>query len=136
MRHFFVLLAFGFCSSLFAADKPVASGPLKAFKGPEGEVITMVEVNDSKQILVHFKGVGGEIEDKMRLYTLNDMGNGKKEITYTKKRGSKTETRYVMTYRDGHWTFNGKGTTHIQLDYSEKHSEAITVDQFLKRYNP
>ena len=50
------------CAMLAApahADKITPSGPLKAYKGPEGELVVMVEINDSKEMLVYFKSSGG-----------------------------------------------------------------------------
>lgn len=127
-----------FADTKVADSKPVPSGPLKAFSGGEGRVITMVEVNDGKEMLVHFKGLGGEVEGKTRLYTINNEGRGKMSLTWQKKRGSKWLTLYIAEYRDDHWKiFNPvKSGFDFNLSYSEKESEKMKVEDVLEAYKP
>jgi hypothetical protein len=60
-----------------ATTTPVPSGSLKAYKGPEDEVLVMVEVNDGKEMLVHYKNVGGGLDGKTLRYLLEDNGRDK-----------------------------------------------------------
>ncbi len=125
-------------SLLLIAGRPVPSGPSKAFKGPEGEIITMVEANDSKQMLVHFKNVGGEIDGMAKLYEFEDDGKGRKGVFTNKKRGSKTERFYILTARDGVWRFYHptKKSTEFNLKYSELDSEKMKVNDILNVFKP
>jgi len=121
-----------------APAAPVPSGPLKAYKGPEGEVIVMVEVNDSKQMLVYFKNIGGGIDGKSYLYLFDDQGKGNKSVYLNKKRGSKTYQSYVLSARDNQWSFYHptKPGTQFDITYSEKDSEKIKVEDVLAAYKP
>ncbi len=135
-RH---LLAFLLLSmTVLGSAKIVASGPVKSFKGPEGEVITMVEVNDSKEMLVHMKGIGGEWDGKSVLYSFRDQGRGHKEVFTNKKRGSKSFESFLLTARDGQWRFYHptKGSTEFVISYSEKDSEKMKLEDLLKAYKP
>ncbi len=125
-------------STAWADSKPVPSGPLKAYKGPEGELIVMVEVNDSKEMLVYVNKVGGGIDGKTFLYLFEDQGRGNKNVYVNKKRGSKTYRSVLLTQRDGEWDFYHptKPTVHFSLRYSEEQSDKIKVDEVLNAYKP
>jgi hypothetical protein len=116
---------------------PVPSGPLKAYKGPEGEVIAMVEVNGSKQMLVHFKNLGGDLEGKTLLYLFEDHGDDK-TVYLNKKRGSKTYRSIVLSASDRNWEFfhPSRPNTHFAISYSEAASKDIKLDDVLKAYRP
>ena len=120
------------------AKKPVPSAPLKAYKGPEGEVIVMVVVNDSKEMLVHFKNLGGDLEGKTLLYLFEDQGRGRKEVYLNKKRGSKTYRSIMLSARDNRWEFYHPTDPKIQfsLSYSEKATEETKLDHVLNAYQP
>lgn len=126
------------CATLLANSNLVPSSKLKAFKGPEGEVIAMVEVNSSKEMLVHFKNLGTELDGKTGLYQIADMGKGKKDIYVEKKKGSKTYRSVLLTQRDGSWEFYhpGKPGTEFHISYSEQESEKFKLEEVLKSYNP
>jgi len=119
--------------------KPVPSGPLKAYKGPEGEVIVLVPANDSKEMLVHFRNIGGPLEGKTQLYLYEDRGNDRREVYWNKKRGSKTDRAYVLTdYEDGTWMFinPSKTSSHFRVIYSEAESSKIKVANVVDAYQP
>ncbi len=120
------------------AGNPVPSGPLRAYKGPEGEIIVIVPVNDDKQALVHFRHLGGELEGKTRLYELEDLGHDKKNIYERRKRGSKTERFVVIDERDGEWEFSNptKPSMQFGIVYSEVTSDKIKVDEVMNAYKP
>ena len=123
---------------LCAASGPVPSGPVKAFKGPEGETIVMMEVNSSKEILVHYKGIGGDLEGKSFLYFFEEQRNGKKDVYMNVKEGRKTSAYYVLSFRNSQWEFfnpNKKGNS-IKINYSEKDSEKFKSDELLAAYKP
>jgi hypothetical protein len=111
---------------------------LKAYKGPEGEVIAMVEVNDGKQMLVYFKNLGGDLEGKSLLYLYEDLGKGDKTVYLNKKRGSKTYRSVMLSARDNKWSFYHptKPGTELALKYSEKDSESLKIDDVVKAYKP
>ena len=133
---FFVFLVSPLLS--FAAANPVPSGPVKTYSGPEGEVIAMVEVNASKEMLVHFKDIGGEIEDKTYLYLIDDKGNGKKDVYFNKKRGSKTVVFAVLVLRNDQWAFYNptKPGSTFNIKYSKVDTEKTKIEDILKNYKP
>lgn len=120
------------------ADKIVASGAVKAFKGPEGAVVLMVEINDSKEMLVLFKNTGGTIEGKTQRYLFEDLGNGSKNVYVNVKRGSKTNRSNLCSARDGEWEcyVPGKPADTLQLRYSEDLSGKTKLDDVLAAYKP
>lgn len=119
------------------ADKITASGPVKAYKGPEGELIVMVEISDGKEMLVHCKNLGGELEGKTVRYLFEDHGDSK-DVYVNKKRGSKTYRSVMLTARDGAWEFYypGKPTKTFRIRYSEDASSKIKLDDVLAAYKP
>ncbi len=133
------MLAFvGFAHADTKPSKPVPSGPLKAYKGPEGELVVMVEVNDSKQMLVYFNKIGGGIDGKSYLYEFEDHGKGNKDVFLNKKRGSKWYQSFVLSARENQWHFYHptKSGTDFDLTYSEKDSENTKLDDVLAAYKP
>jgi len=117
---------------------PKASGALKAYKGPEGEVIVMIEVNDGKEMLVHFKNIGKELEGQTRLYLFEDHGRGDKQVFLNKKRGSKWYQSLILSARENRWSFYHpeKPGTHFSISYSEKDSEKFKVEDIISSYKP
>ena len=113
-----------------------ASGAVKAYKGPEGALIVMVPVNESKEMLVHFKKVDGALNGKTLRYLLEDQGRGNKTVYLTRKRGSKTHRAVVLISRDFHWTlyYPGDAETTWSLAYSESESANITFEDVLAAY--
>jgi hypothetical protein len=122
------------------ADKPVPSGKVKAYRGPEGELIVMLEVNKSAQVLVHYRKLGDDLDGKTFLYELEDLGDhGGHNAYVTKKRGSKTYRSYVLEEQgDGVWEFfhPEKSTKHFTIVYSEKDTESLTADDVMNAYHP
>ena len=121
-----------------APAKPEPSGPLRAYKGPEGELVVMVEANDGKQMLVHVKNVDKELDGKTVLYLLEDLGHGDKNVYVNKKRGSKTYRSMLLTARDGDWTFYhpSKAGTEFRIRYSESASGQFKIEDVLAAYKP
>lgn len=117
---------------------PKPSGVLKAYRGPEGEVIAMVEVNDGKQVLVYFKNLGGDLEGKSLLYLYEDLGKGDKNVYLDKKRGSKTYRSVMLSARDNRWSFYHptRSGTEFAIRYSEKDSESLKIEDVVKAYKP
>ncbi len=137
MKWIVALFALAVVAAPAAAAPPKASGPLKAYKGPEGEIVVMVEVNDSKQMLVQFRKIGGELDGKTKLYELSDKGHGDKTVYYTYKRGSKTHQAIVLESRDGAWTlYVPDKNTELRLRYSEQLSQDIKLDEVTSAYKP
>jgi len=117
---------------------PKASGALKAYKGPEGELIVMIEVNDGKEMLVHFKNIGKELEGQTRLYLFEDQGRGDKHVFLNKKRGSKWYRATTLSARDNRWSFYHpeKPGTQFSIGYSEKDSERFKAEDIINSYKP
>lgn len=117
---------------------PKASGALKAYKGPEGELVVMIEVNDGKEMLVHFKNIGKELEGQTRLYLFADKGDGDKQVFLNKKRGSKWYESTILSARNNRWSFYHpeKAGTTFGLSYSEKDSEKFKAEDIISGYKP
>ena len=120
------------------AAKPVPSGRLKAYKGPEGEIIVMVPANDDKQMLVYFKNIGGDLEGKTLLYDFEDRGDHGKTVFIMKKRGSKQYRSTMLEESDGDWNFYHptKNTVHFSIAYSEEATEKTKLDDVMNAYKP
>jgi hypothetical protein len=119
--------------------RPVPSSALKAYRGPEGETIALVEVNDSKQMVVYFQRVGHGLDGTARLYSYEDLGEDRKSVFTMKPRGSKTYRAFVLVSAGrGAWTFihPAKPSEHLEVHYSEKASQEVTVDQVLAACHP
>jgi hypothetical protein len=133
-----VLLATPAIAAPAVGNKPVASGPVKSYRGPEGAQIITLEVNDSKQMLVQYRSVGGGLADgKTELFLFRDNGNGKKDVYTVKKRGSKSYEAYVLVAKDNYWTFyHPLSSTSFELYYSKADSEKLKADDIIKAYRP
>jgi len=120
------------------AGPPKPSGRLKAYRGPEGEIVVLVPVNDDKQVLVHFKNFGGDLEGTTRLYELEDRGDRGKTVYVNKKQGSKTYRAILLDGGDGAWDFfyPGKVNVHFSIVYSESATERIKLDDVMNAYKP
>jgi len=109
--------------------KITASGVVKAYKGPEGAIVVMLEINDGKEMLVHFKKIGGELEGKTLRHLYEDLGEGKKNVYLDHKRGSKPYRTYLASARDNQWEVYLPGTNkHFELSYSESLSDQFKAD--------
>jgi hypothetical protein len=120
-----------------ATTTPVPSGSLKAYKGPEGEVIAMVEVSDGKEMLVHYKNVGGGLDGKTLRYLLEDTGRDK-TVFLNYKRGSKWHRTIILNARDRRWEFYHptKNNVKFSITYSESASEKLKLEDVIKAYKP
>ena len=136
MRLAIALVALCLAAPALAEPKP--SGRLKAYKGPEGEVIVLVPANDNKQMLVYFKRIDGELQGRTLLYDFEDRGDQGKSVFITKKQGSKTYRSIMLDGGDGYWDFfhpiNFK--IHFAIAFSESATEWVKLDEVLKAYKP
>jgi hypothetical protein len=138
MRLIVIALVCGLASAAFA-DHPAASGPLKAYKGPEGQIVALVPVSDGKQMLVFVRGLGGGIDGTSRLYEYEDLGNDRKTVYWNRKAGSKTHRAYVLTdYEPGSWNFidPAEPATSFRVKYDEASSKQIKVEDVVNAYKP
>jgi hypothetical protein len=120
-----------------APSRPEPSGPLKAYKGPEGEIVVMVEADDGKQMYVHPRNISKEIDGKTVLYLIEDLGHGNKNVYVNKKRGSKTYHSNLLSCRDGRWDFYPPGKdTSLSIRYSESASKDFKIEDVLSAYKP
>ena len=90
---FVMLCALGLLAPRAFADKVTPSGPLKAYKGSEGEIVVMVEISDGKEMLVYFKNTGGTAEGKTLRYLFEDLGKGDKTVYINVKRARRRTAR-------------------------------------------
>lgn len=97
----------------------------------------MVEVNDSKQMLVHFKNIAGDLEGKSLLYQFEDRGDDK-TVYVNKKHGSKTYRSIVLSANERIWEFvhPSKPNTHFHISYSEAATKELRLEDVLKAYRP
>lgn len=132
------LLVLGFAATAIAAP-PAPSGKVKVYKGPEGELIAMLEVNKGTEVLVHFRKLGNELDGTTRLYELEYSEHDGHNAYANKKRGSKTYRAYVLLEQgDGVWEFISpeQPNRHIAIVYSDKESDALTVQDVMSGYHP
>ena len=138
MMRLLCSIVFFLCGVAFAEIKPVPSGPVRVYTGPDGEKIGLVEVEKSTKILVHYQDIGGGMERQTRLYNLEDLGNGDRAATYQTKRGSKMIAHYVLQFKRGHWTFfhPEKENTEFKIEYSKQESEKLKLEDVLTAFKP
>lgn len=127
-------------SFAYSATKPLPNGPLKVFRGPEGELIGMVEVNQAKQMLVHFKNIGGDLDGKTKMYEFADNGRQGKEVYFIHQwRKSKTRPWIVLAYTDGAWKFANPSpgsTQTFRLTYSQSDTDKMKLEDVVNSYKP
>ena len=138
MRLFACVLVMCAAIGSARADKIVATGPVKAYQGPEGEIVAMLEISDGKEMLVHFQHLDNALDGKTLRYLIADIGHGDKEIYIVKKRGSKTYHSIMLALRDRQWTFIHpiKHEITFELRYSEEWSGKIKADDIIKAPAP
>jgi hypothetical protein len=119
------------------SDKLAPSSALKAYKGPEGQLVVMVEISDGKEMLVHFRNLDKDLDGKTLRYQLESHGSSK-TVFIPKKRGSKTYRSIMLTALDNQWDFYHpvKLGTHFAIRYSESASATIKVDDVVNAYRP
>jgi hypothetical protein len=124
-------------ASIAAADKIAPSSTLKAYKGPEGEIVAMVEINDGKEMLVHFRNVDPALDGKTLRYLLEVTRDGS-TVYLNKKRGSKTYRSIMLTGGGGYWDFNNpiKPTMHFGVAYSESATASLKLEDVVNAYHP
>jgi len=120
------------------ADKITPTGPVKAYKGPEGQVVAMLEISDGKEMLVHFRNLDTELDGKTLRYLIADMGDGDKDVYVEKKRGSKKYRSILLIKRQGGWSFHhpSKANVSFELAYSEEQSGKVKADDIIHALSP
>jgi hypothetical protein len=123
--------------SVARADKIVAASALKAYKGPEGQIIATVEINDSKEMLVHFRNVDPALDGKTLRYLLEVTRDGQ-TVYINKKRGSKTYRSIMLTGGGGRWDFINpiKPTMQFGVAYSESATASFKLEDVVNAYRP
>jgi hypothetical protein len=117
--------------------KITASGIVKAYKGPEGAVVVMLEINGGKEMLVHFKKIGGDLEGKTLRHLFEDLGDGKKNVYLDHKRGSKPYRTYLASARDDRWEVYLPGMNKtLNVYYSEALSDQFKAEDLIKAIKP
>lgn len=118
--------------------KITVSAPLRAYVGPEGEVVALVEINDSKEMLVLIRGVDPAIDGTTLRYLFEDLGDGTKTVYLDAKRGSKPYRRVLLDARDNRWELfqPGKPEHHFRLTYSKTESDKLTTKDVINAIHP
>jgi hypothetical protein len=129
MRTVILMLVLCLGAAPARADKVTPTGPVKAYKGPEGQIVAMLEISDGKEMLVHFRNLDTTLDGKTLRYQIEDQGHGDKNVYIVKKRGSKTYQSMMLVLRDHAWTFfhPTKADVHFDLAYSEDQSAKMSV---------
>lgn len=121
-----------FCLIVLAKTALKPSGVLKSFEGPEGEIITMIEVNEGKEMVVNFKKLGGDLEGQSRIYKIGESGRNDINVFWEVKKGSKTQMRYLLEKQNDVWTFhNPANSRSFRIYFSEKETKNQNLDQVL-----
>jgi hypothetical protein len=138
MRSFACALVLCAAIGTARADNIVASGPVKAYRGPEGEVVAMLEISDGKEMLVYFRNLDITLDGRTLRYAIADTGHGDKEVYIVKKRGSKTYHSIMLVSRDRRWTFTHPTKHEVTFDlrYSEEWSGKIKAEDIIKALSP
>jgi hypothetical protein len=123
-------------SLLLAADTVKGSSSPKVLLGNEGKRIDMLEVNDSKQVIVRFKNIGGQWEGKTFLWSMENSGPEDKDIFFEQKKGSKMQRHSPLLQRSGSWKlfvpeFPGK---EISFHYSTLDSEKLQAKELIDSF--
>jgi hypothetical protein len=138
MLRFAIAVALCIASRPALADKVVPTGSVKAYRGPEGEIVAMLLISDGKEMLVHFRHLDTELDGKTLRYAIADTGQGDKEVYIVKKRGSKTYRSIMLLSSDRQWTFihPSKHDVKFALRYSEEWSDKLKTEDILKPLAP
>lgn len=119
-----------------AAGVPQASGPAKVYEGPEGESITVVEVNGGEEVVAKFDGVKGDLAGQTALLKVRTHSN-KTEYYRLKKKGSKTIEIPVMEGGAGSWRYLQPGVENwLSFKYSKTASQGVSAQSILNQYKP
>lgn len=106
----------------------------KAYRGNDGETVTLIPIQDSELYLIHFDGLRGAWNGKTILHKREERGNGAASF-WTEYNGSRWNS---IVQRDGMETFApgykpGRGFT---ITYSESASKDINETAVLGAYQP
>ena len=72
------------------------------------------------EALLHFKNVGGgELEGKSKVYSYEDQGNGRAEVFFMQKKGSKKHRFVILSKRNEYWAFQDPTDFQRQFSLSE-----------------
>lgn len=117
--------------------KVVPSGPVKVFKGPEGELVAMVEITGGKEMLVQLRNVAGH-DARSRRYLVEDLGNGRRSVYLDWKRGSKPYRRVLLASYDRVWRLfpPNRPTDEVPLRFSEPDTAKTKVEDIVKALAP
>jgi hypothetical protein len=128
----------GLLALVASADEVKPSTTAKVYRGPDGEVVTILEVNGSRQALVKLEGIGGDWDGKTFLWNLDDRGESRDLYFEKGKPGRKKTERYTpLAYRAGEWILvTPDHPREVELTYSKKDSKKITPQSVIEGYKP
>ncbi len=118
-----------------------ASGRAKAFKGPEGETITMIPLDNNEKMLVLAHNTYGPFAEKAFVFKFqNDNINPQVVIPNPHAKDEKDHSGILVLNREGdQWVYTDflqtdlKKIQRIKLTYSEDLSQKINTAQILKK---
>jgi hypothetical protein len=91
--------------------------------------IYFFQAKDKKnEVLLHFKNIGGgELQGKSKVYLYDDQGNGRAEVYFMQKKGSKNNRFVILSKRDQFWNFQDPS------DYQRQFSLSTYVPEKIKK---
>ncbi len=131
-----MLLVSGLAS---ASTQYVPSGRAKAFKGPEGEVITIVPLNHNTKLLIYAHNTYGPAAEKALVYDYRD-DTLNPHAGFVPPTGASAEIKkdrqiVVLNKAKDQWVYSdvleSNKVTQIKLNYSEELSSKIKVNDLV-----
>jgi hypothetical protein len=114
-----------------AQEKPTVAGEPKAFRGPTGEVVTLVflEPMEANRVLIAFDGVDGEWNGKVLLHR-REAQSGREDYRLA------GQTYVSLAMRYGRFEAYPKGAhDDLALKYSKNESDKADAARIVARYS-
>jgi hypothetical protein len=122
----------------FATSEYKQSGRAKVFKGPEGEVISIVPLDQNTKMLVDAHNTYGINAEKTYVYDFDSI-NSNVQIPNPRRKADDNSQVIIMNRSDDQWSYSDlldskvtKAKT-IRLTYSEELSNKVSVPALLKK---
>jgi hypothetical protein len=116
-----------------SAEELRLSSVPKVYLGPDGERITMLEVNGSSQMLVQFAGVGGKWEGTTQLWKLETVGNDRKNVYFDIVVDQNPRRYTALVFLAGRWFayLPERANRSIDLYYSTEASKDVKAESLI-----
>jgi hypothetical protein len=116
-----------------SAEELTPSSVPKLYRGPDGERITMLEVNASSQMLVRFEGVGGKWEGTTQLWSLEAVGSDRKNVYFQTVVDGSPRRYTALVFLAGGWFayLPERANRSIDLRYSAAESKDLKAESLI-----